>query len=100
LCWNNEGESGSTFVVRLPAATETSLAAAVKRRPMSATTVPRTATAILVIEDEPSVSAFVRRRLSGEDIRWCRRLRGGGFAADGRTNIRRSDFGHPDARKH
>jgi len=30
LCWNNEGESGSTFVVRLPAATETSLAAAVK----------------------------------------------------------------------
>jgi PAS domain S-box-containing protein len=30
LCWNNEGESGSTFVVRLPAATETALAAAVK----------------------------------------------------------------------
>jgi PAS domain S-box-containing protein len=30
LCWNNEGEGGSTFVVRLPAATETSLAAAVK----------------------------------------------------------------------
>jgi two-component system NtrC family sensor kinase len=30
LCWNNEGESGSTFVVRVPAATETSLAAAVK----------------------------------------------------------------------
>jgi two-component system NtrC family sensor kinase len=30
LCWNNEGETGSTFVVRLPAATETSLAAAVK----------------------------------------------------------------------
>ncbi|HET6928769.1 MAG TPA: PAS domain S-box protein [Candidatus Acidoferrum sp.] len=30
LCWNNEGESGSTFVVRLPAATEASLAAAVK----------------------------------------------------------------------
>jgi len=30
LCWNNESESGSTFVVRLPAATETSLAAAVK----------------------------------------------------------------------
>ena len=30
LCWNNEGESGSTFVVRLPAATETSLAAAAK----------------------------------------------------------------------
>ena len=30
LCWNNEGENGSTFVVRLPAATETSLAAAVK----------------------------------------------------------------------
>lgn len=28
LCWNNEGESGSTFVVRVPAATETSLAAA------------------------------------------------------------------------
>jgi PAS domain S-box-containing protein len=28
LCWNNEGESGSTFVVRLPAATETALAAA------------------------------------------------------------------------
>jgi two-component system, NtrC family, sensor kinase len=30
LCWNNEGESGSTFVVRLPAATETALATAVK----------------------------------------------------------------------
>ncbi len=30
LCWNNEGESGSTFVVRLPAATETALAAAAK----------------------------------------------------------------------
>ncbi|HKM67987.1 MAG TPA: PAS domain S-box protein [Candidatus Acidoferrum sp.] len=30
LCWNNEGESGSTFVVRLPAATETTLAAAAK----------------------------------------------------------------------
>jgi PAS domain S-box-containing protein len=30
LCWNNEGESGSTFVVRLPAATESALAAAVK----------------------------------------------------------------------
>jgi len=28
LCWNNEGESGSTFVVRLPIATETDLAAA------------------------------------------------------------------------
>jgi len=28
LCWNNEGESGSTFVVRLPIATETALAAA------------------------------------------------------------------------
>jgi two-component system NtrC family sensor kinase len=30
LCWNNEGESGSTFVVRLPAATETALSAAAK----------------------------------------------------------------------
>jgi len=30
LCWNNEAESGSTFVVRLPAATETTLAAAAK----------------------------------------------------------------------
>jgi len=30
LCWNNEGESGSTFVVRLPAATENTLAAAAK----------------------------------------------------------------------
>jgi len=30
LCWNNEGESGSTFVVRLPAATDSSLAAAAK----------------------------------------------------------------------
>jgi PAS domain S-box-containing protein len=30
LCWNNDGESGSTFVVRLPAATETALAAAAK----------------------------------------------------------------------
>jgi len=30
LCWNNQGERGSTFVVRLPAATESSLAAAVK----------------------------------------------------------------------
>jgi PAS domain S-box-containing protein len=30
LCWNNEGESGSTFVVRLPAATESTLAAAAK----------------------------------------------------------------------
>jgi two-component system NtrC family sensor kinase len=28
LCWNNERESGSTFVVRLPIATESSLAAA------------------------------------------------------------------------
>jgi PAS domain S-box-containing protein len=28
LCWNNETESGSTFVVRLPIATETALAAA------------------------------------------------------------------------
>jgi len=28
LCWNNEGESGSTFVVRLPIATESALAAA------------------------------------------------------------------------
>jgi PAS domain S-box-containing protein len=27
-CWNNEGESGSTFVVRLPIATENALAAA------------------------------------------------------------------------
>src|SRR5499427_6131171 len=30
LCWNNDGESGSTFVVRLPAATESALAAAAK----------------------------------------------------------------------
>ena len=30
LCWNNEGASGSTFVVRLPVATETALAAAAK----------------------------------------------------------------------
>ena len=30
LCWNNEGESGSTFVVRLPAISESALAAAVK----------------------------------------------------------------------
>jgi two-component system NtrC family sensor kinase len=30
LCWNNEGQSGSTFVVRLPIATETALAAAAK----------------------------------------------------------------------
>jgi len=30
LCWNNDVESGSTFVVRLPAATETALAAAAK----------------------------------------------------------------------
>jgi len=28
LCWNNEGENGSTFVVRLPIATESTLAAA------------------------------------------------------------------------
>lgn len=28
LCWNNEGESGSTFIVRLPIAMETALAAA------------------------------------------------------------------------
>ena len=28
LCWNNEGESGSTFVVRLPIASEPALAAA------------------------------------------------------------------------
>jgi signal transduction histidine kinase len=28
LCWNNEAESGSTFVVRLPIATETTLATA------------------------------------------------------------------------
>ena len=30
LCWNNDGENGTTFVVRLPAATETALAAAAK----------------------------------------------------------------------
>ena len=30
LCWNNEVQSGSTFVVRLPIATETALAAAAK----------------------------------------------------------------------
>src|SRR5215469_1322388 len=30
LCWNNEGTAGSTFVVRLPAATDSSLAAAAK----------------------------------------------------------------------
>ena len=30
LCWNNDAEVGSTFVVRLPAATETSLTAAAK----------------------------------------------------------------------
>ena len=30
LCWNNEGETGSTFVVRLPAISETALAAAAK----------------------------------------------------------------------
>lgn len=30
LCWNNEGARGSTFVVRLPVATETALAAAAK----------------------------------------------------------------------
>ena len=30
LCWNNEGETGSTFVVRLPITTETTLAAAAK----------------------------------------------------------------------
>jgi PAS domain S-box-containing protein len=28
LCWNNEGESGSTFIVRLPIAMETAIAAA------------------------------------------------------------------------
>jgi two-component system NtrC family sensor kinase len=30
LCWNNEGANGSTFVVRLPGATENALAAAAK----------------------------------------------------------------------
>ena len=30
LCWNNEGESGSTFVIRLPVAAEASFTAAVK----------------------------------------------------------------------
>ena len=30
LCWNNEGARGSTFVVRLPVATDTALAAAAK----------------------------------------------------------------------
>ena len=30
LCWNNQSESGSTFVIRLPIATETSLTAAAK----------------------------------------------------------------------
>ena len=30
LCWNNEGERGSTFVVRLPIATESALAASAK----------------------------------------------------------------------
>jgi PAS domain S-box-containing protein len=30
LCWNNEGESGSTFVVRLPIATEGAMAVAAK----------------------------------------------------------------------
>jgi len=30
LCWNNEEETGSTFVVRLPIATETALAASAK----------------------------------------------------------------------
>ncbi len=30
LCWNNERETGSTFVVRLPIATETALAASAK----------------------------------------------------------------------
>jgi len=30
LCWNNEGENGSTFVVRLPAISETALAAVAK----------------------------------------------------------------------
>ena len=30
LCWNNEGESGSTFVVRLPAISESALSAAAK----------------------------------------------------------------------
>ncbi len=30
LCWNNEDDTGSTFVVRLPIATETALAAAAK----------------------------------------------------------------------
>lgn len=30
LCWNNEGESGSTFIVRLPIANESTLAAAAK----------------------------------------------------------------------
>lgn len=30
LCWNNEGEGGSTFVVRLPIATDTALTAAAK----------------------------------------------------------------------
>jgi len=30
LCWNNEGESGSTFIVRLPAISESALAAAAK----------------------------------------------------------------------
>ena len=31
LCWNNERETGSTFVVRLPIATETALAASRER---------------------------------------------------------------------
>jgi PAS domain S-box-containing protein len=30
FCWNNEGEPGSTFIVRLPSASEAALAAAVK----------------------------------------------------------------------
>jgi PAS domain S-box-containing protein len=30
LCWNNEGESGSTFVVRLPIATDSALAASME----------------------------------------------------------------------
>ena len=68
LCWNNEGESGSTFVVRLPIATETALAALHGGWPMTARTDPALAP-ILLIEDEPSVSAFVRTALERKGYR-------------------------------
>jgi len=64
LCRNNEEGPGSTFIVRVPIATEAATAAAMPRKRGDDVAIRiSNPSPILLIEDEPSVTAFLRAAL-------------------------------------